>query len=163
MNLPIYQIITISGELIKPTLKQSNLLPLNLFYHRMFSHNFKYVQKKVGSCEGSSVRMKSKGHANSWPCLLYSGTVVIPPRGYAQKRIARALMGIIKKLPISGNRLAFCRLPGEEEIRVFTKSPEIIGLFFSFSRASTVAYIVNLLHRLVIFITFLWCRGLLAL
>lgn len=23
-----------------------------------------------------------------------------------------ALMGIIKKLPISGNRLAFCRLPG---------------------------------------------------
>lgn len=36
---------------------------------------------------------------------------------YLYKKRSRALMGIIKKLPISGNRLAFCRLPGLAERR----------------------------------------------
>lgn len=84
-----------------------------------FSHDFKYLpkKKKIWDAPEEVQRMKRRGYANSWPCLLYSETVVTP-RGVmlktctCTKRITSALMGIIKKLPISGNRLAFCRLPG---------------------------------------------------
>lgn len=56
---------------------------------------------------------------------------------YLYKKRSRALMGIIKKLPISGNRLAFCRLPGLAEKKKDSFSLDrlkSLARLFSFSR-----------------------------
>lgn len=83
-----------------------------------FSHDFKYLfkQKNMGCSWGSSMNEKKR------VCKFLTSLALFWNGSYAQRGHAQDLYlnkkdhertdEIIKKLPISGNRLAFCRLLG---------------------------------------------------
>lgn len=127
-NTTYYQKLQYHDYLVKfkqfSLLIKKNFTMIFLFRNLItqFSYSISRLFMKMEHCVGSLFDDERKACKFFNLGFFHSRMVKLDAAGsctnlYLYKKRSRALMGIIKKLPISGNRLAFCRLPGLAERR----------------------------------------------